>query len=147
MQDFSADNCEYQYEYDKSEHPAYPVRMSCRDLARFGVLYQHNGSWNGEQIIPAEWILESTSMQSVEDSTYGTGYGYMWKIYPKESLASQLLGGYGVYGHTGLGGVQTLIIIPELKLVIVERTNTDAPYVDKELGVELGLMIVNGRLQ
>jgi CubicO group peptidase (beta-lactamase class C family) len=146
MQDFNADNCEYQYEYDKSEHPAYPFRMSCRDLARFGLLYLKNGNWKGKQIIPADWIAESTMALSVDDSTYGTGYGYMWKVYPKESLAAQLLGGYGVYGHTGLGGVQALMIIPELKLVIVERTNTDGSYVDKELGVELGLMIVNGRL-
>jgi CubicO group peptidase (beta-lactamase class C family) len=146
MEDFAIENCIYQYEYDRSEHPAYHFRMSCRDLARFGALYQKNGVWNNEQIVPRGWIQESTMAHSIEDSTYGTGYGYMWKIYPKGSLASQMFGGYKIYGHTGLGGVQTLMVIPELKLVIVERTNTDAPYVDKELGLELGLMILNARL-
>jgi CubicO group peptidase (beta-lactamase class C family) len=146
MQDFEVGNCQYQYEYDKSEHPAYHFRMSCRDLARFGILYQKNGIWNDEQIIPAEWVMESTMAHSIEDSTYGTAYGYMWKVYPKGSLASQLFGGYEIFGHTGLGGVQTLMIIPELKLVIVQRTNTDVPFVDKELGMELGLMILNSRL-
>jgi len=145
MQDFQAENCIYQYEYDKSEHPAYHIRMSCRDLARFGALYQKNGSWNGQQIIPAAWIQESTMAHSIEDSTYGTAYGYMWKVYPKGSPASQLIGGYEIYGHTGLGGVQTLMIIPELKLVVVERTNTDEPFIDKELGLELGIMIMNAR--
>ena len=56
-------------------------------------------------------------------------------------------GGYGVYGHTGIGGVQTLMIVPELKLVVVERTNTDVEYVDKGLGMELGLMILNSRIK
>jgi CubicO group peptidase (beta-lactamase class C family) len=120
--------------------------MSCRDLARFGVLYQKNGNWKGNQVIPAEWVAESTMAHSIDDSTYGTAYGYMWKVYPKGSLAAEMIGGYEVFGHTGLGGVQALMIIPELKLVIVERTNTDVPYIDKELGAELGLMIANGRL-
>lgn len=146
MEDFKVENCIYQYEYYRSEHPAYHFRMSCRDLARFGALYQKHGNWNGEQIVPVEWIQESTVAHSIEDTTYGTGYGYMWKVYPKGSLVSQMIGGYEIYGHTGLGGVQALIIIPELKLVIVERTNTDVPYVDKELGMELGVMILNARL-
>jgi len=47
---------------------------------------------------------------------------------------------------TGLGGVQALMVIPDLKLVIVERTNTDGYFEDKELGMELGLMIINARL-
>ena len=147
MQDFNPNFCHYQYEYDKSIHPAYCFRMSCRDLARFGVLYQKNGNWKGEQIIPNEWVQESIIAHSIEDSTYGVGYGYMWKVYLENSLASEMLGGYGVYGHTGLGGVQTLMIIPELKLVVVERTNTDVEFVDKELGMELGLMILNSRIK
>jgi CubicO group peptidase (beta-lactamase class C family) len=38
-----------------SEHPAYPIRMSARDLARFALLYLHEGSWKGRQIIPSGW--------------------------------------------------------------------------------------------
>jgi hypothetical protein len=37
------------------------------------------------------------------------------------------------------------MIIPDLKLVIVERTNTDGNFIDKELGMELGMMIINAR--
>jgi hypothetical protein len=57
-----------------------------------------------------------------------------------------MIGGYRAFGHTGLGGVQALMIIPDLKLVIVERTNTDGPFEDKGLGIELGEMIINARL-
>ncbi|MGD8307089.1 MAG: serine hydrolase [Ignavibacteria bacterium] len=145
MQDFNVENCYYQYELGKSMHPAYPFRMSARDMARFGALFQKNGVWNGNQIIPTAWIEESTTAYSFEDSSLGIGYGYMWRVYPAGSFVSQMAGGYKIFGHTGLGGVQALIIIPELNLVIVERTNTDGAYEDKELGMELGLMIINAR--
>jgi CubicO group peptidase (beta-lactamase class C family) len=146
MQDFRAENCIYQYELEKSMHPAYPFRMSARDMARFGALFQKNGVWKGQHIIPVGWIDESTTVYSLVDTTFGVGYGYMWKIYPEGSVVSQMMGGYRIFGHTGLGGIQALMIIPDLKLVIVERTNTDGPFEDKGLGMELGKMIINARL-
>lgn len=146
MQDFHVENCSYHYELEKSMHPAYPFRMSARDMARFGALFQKNGVWKDQQIIPTAWINESTTIYSFVDSTLGVGYGYMWRIYPEGSVISQMIGGYRIFGHTGLGGVQALIIIPDLKLVIVERTDTDGPFEDKDMGVELGMMIINARL-
>jgi CubicO group peptidase (beta-lactamase class C family) len=145
MQEFDSENCYYQYEYEKSMHPAYHFRMSCRDLARYGELYRNRGNWKGNQIIPENWVDESLTAWSYEDSSLGLGYGYMWRIYEKGGMASNLIGGYAAFGHTGLGGVQTLMVVPELKLVLVERTNTDEAYEDKELGLELGLMILNAR--
>ncbi|MGB5849258.1 MAG: serine hydrolase [Ignavibacteriaceae bacterium] len=145
MQDFRIENCNYQFELEKSMHPAYPFRMSARDMARFGALYQKNGIWNGQQIIPGNWINESTTIYSLVDSTYGIGYGYMWNVYPEGSVVSEMIGGHRIIGHTGLGGVQALMIIPDLKLVIVERTDTDGYFEDKELGMELGMMIINAR--
>ena len=147
MEDFSHDNCFYDYEHNLSMHPAYKFRISCRDLARFGTLYLNNGNWNGRQIIPGNWINESTKTYSIEDSTLGIGYGYMWRVYEKDSFVSQMLGGHRIYGHTGLGGVQALIIIPELKLVIAQRTNTDRLFIDDGKGMELGLMIINSRIK
>jgi CubicO group peptidase (beta-lactamase class C family) len=115
-------------------------------MARFGVLYQNFGYWEGNQIIPESWIDESTTVYSIEDSTFGIGYGYMWRIIPAESVLSEMFGGYRIIYHTGLGGVQALVIIPELNLVIVQRTDTDGNFEDKDLGMELGMMIINARL-
>jgi len=125
MQDFRVENCYYQYEFEKSMHPAYPFRISARDMARFGALFQNNGIWKGQQIIPGGWIDESTSVYSFGDSLLGVGYGYMWKVILNGSILSP--------------------IIPDLKLVIVERTDTDGYFEDKELGMELGMMIINAR--
>jgi CubicO group peptidase (beta-lactamase class C family) len=144
MEDFSIGNCYYQYEDTLSVHPAYSFRMSARDMARFGVLYQKNGIWKESQIFPSRWINESTTTFSILDSTAGIGYGYMWYTIPEGSAFEQLIGSPGYY-HTGVG-VHIVSILPELKLVIVERYDTDGAWTDPgDAGMELGLMIVNAR--
>ncbi len=146
MQDFSISNCFYQYEEDKSEHPAYHFRMSARDMARFGVLYQKNGKWNDNQIIPVNWIEESTRTYSIEDTATGIGYGYMWKTFPPGSAIDEMIGAPGYY-HTGVG-VHAMIIIPELKLVIVQRYDTDGEWNDPgDVGLVIGIQIINARNQ
>jgi CubicO group peptidase (beta-lactamase class C family) len=146
MEDFSVDNCHYQLEPEKSIHPAYPFRMSARDMARFGVLYLNNGNWRGTQIIPAEWISESLTMYSVLDSTFGVGYGYMWMIAPEGSPAAELFV-YPSYFHTG-AGVHLLAIMPDLKLVVVLRLDTDGYWEDPgdEAQMLLVSMIIHARI-
>jgi CubicO group peptidase (beta-lactamase class C family) len=54
--------------------------------------------------------------------------------------------GYPGYYHTGAGG-HALVIIPELKLVIVERFDTDHDWEDRgDAGFELGMMIIDARI-
>lgn len=145
MQDFSTALCGYQFELGKSQHPAYVMRMSARDMLRFGVLFQKGGSWLGRQVIPSSWITESTTSYSVIDSVSGLGYGYMWRTIPAGTPLAQMIGSSGFY-HTGVG-VHAVIILPAVKLVIVERVDTDgATWVDPgEAGMQLGLMIMNAR--
>lgn len=146
MQDFSTANGFYQFEYDKSEHPAYPLRMSARDMLRFGVLYQKGGAWLGRQIIPASWITESTTSYSIVDSTYQVGYGYMWMTVPPGTPGAALFG-YPGYFHTGVG-VHLLVIMPQARLVVVMRLNTDTQWVDPgdTVQMQLIMMIVNARM-
>lgn len=120
MEDFSPRDCSYVFERSKSEHPAYFFRMSTRDMARFGLLYQNNGQWEGGQIVPEEWIRESTAIYPVENSG-GDPYGYLWRIIPEEAGL-----GYGFY-HNGLG-VHLLAVLPEQKLVLVHRVDTDREF-------------------
>jgi CubicO group peptidase (beta-lactamase class C family) len=60
MEDFQVSDCDYVHE-PLSLHPAYPFRMTARDMARFGLLFLQNGSWEGDQIISEEWVQESTT--------------------------------------------------------------------------------------
>jgi CubicO group peptidase (beta-lactamase class C family) len=125
MEDFDPALCSYNYELDKSEHPVYAFRMSARDMARFGVLYQQRGVWRGQRLIREQWIDESTMVHSVVDTASGLGYGYMWRVFPEGSVLAELTGYPGFY-HTGLG-VHALVVIPGLDLVVVQRMDTDDP--------------------
>jgi CubicO group peptidase (beta-lactamase class C family) len=120
MEDFTPQDCTYVFERSGSEHPAYFFRMSSRDLARFGLLYQNYGRWEGEQVVPEEWIRESTAVYPVENSG-GDPYGYLWRIIPEEAGL-----GHGYY-HTGLG-VHLLAVLPDRKLVLVHRVDTDRDF-------------------
>ncbi len=145
MVDFKIDNCFYQYEWEKSLHPAYQFRMSVRDMAKFGALYQKNGNWKGSQIIAGDWIDESTMAYSTLPDTDGLGYGYLWKIIPEDSAIGQMIG-YPGYYHTGADGY-VLVIIPDLKLVIVERYATDQDWQDPAEDVfELSMLIIDARI-
>ena len=47
------------------------------DFAKLGRLYLNDGNWNGNQIVPAEWVELSTSDNGlIQDPTIF--YGYMW---------------------------------------------------------------------
>ena len=47
------------------------------DFAKFGRLYLNGGFWNGIQVVPAEWVAESTRDNGlIKDAPIY--YGYMW---------------------------------------------------------------------
>ncbi|MFW9924398.1 MAG: serine hydrolase domain-containing protein, partial [Candidatus Thorarchaeota archaeon] len=56
------------------------LSITTREMAKFGFLYLNNGSWEGEQIVPSEWVKLSTSYQINIDSN--NDYGYLWWIFP-----------------------------------------------------------------
>ena len=113
---------------EESAHPIYSFRMSARDLARFGLLYLRKGEWHGRQIIPSQWVAESTKAHSLLPAAgvFGNfgGYGYMWwvavdgKQYPGVNLKE------GAYSAQGYGG-HFLVIIPGYDLVVVHRNDTE----------------------
>lgn len=43
--------------------------LTLTELHKFGLLYLHEGEWNGRRILSREWVRESTSQQS--DAPYG----------------------------------------------------------------------------
>jgi len=54
------------------------LNAAARDFAKFGRLYLHKGNWNGQQVIPASWVKESTV---INDSTRDNFYTYQWWHY------------------------------------------------------------------
>ena len=145
MVDFRVDDCSYQYEWNKSLHPAYHFKMSVRDMAKFGALYQKDGRWKGTRVIRSYWIDESTMAYSTMEDTGGLGYGYLWKIIEEDSEIGQMIG-YPGYYHTAADGY-VLVVIPDLKLVIVERYDTDHDWEDPEDDAfELTMLIIDAHI-
>ena len=107
---------------------AYHMRMSARDVALFGQLFLQEGEWQGEQILSADWVGESTADYSDTGwpGAWMGGYGYMWWR-PAEAEVAQEHGlAPDMYTGAGYGG-QYVTVIPSLDLVIINRMNTDIP--------------------
>lgn len=115
MQDFSSADGEFVFE-PSSDYPAYTFRLTARDLARFGWLYLNRGAWSGAQILPADWVDESTKPWSQGDR--GLDYGYLWWVLPRGATWGQpsLAGSYMALGFGGQG----LAIVPQLRLVVAQ---------------------------
>jgi CubicO group peptidase (beta-lactamase class C family) len=142
MEFFRASDGHHQYEPEKSMHPAYPIRMTASDLARFGVLYQKNGRWNGTQIVPQDWIAASTTRHSIDDPESGIGYGMLWHTVPADFPYD--LG--PAFAHSGIG-VHLVYVIPTDRLVFVNRVNTDVPWtITMEEILQLVAMVVDARI-
>src|SRR4051794_17008926 len=125
MEDYQPADGEY-FKGKASEHPAYPIRLSARDLARFALLYLHEGRWNGRQIIPRDWVRESTRSYSdaFPDQMRGYGYGYLWWIgFPDNNGAPMVKVPPGTFAAMGAEG-QYAFVIPAYDLVIVHRINS-----------------------
>ena len=77
------------------------LQLSTRDMAKLGYLYLHQGVWDGQQIVPAEWVAASTQAQPGTE-----GYGYQWWVWP--------------FGYAAEGGwEQCIFVIPEQDMVVV----------------------------
>lgn len=113
MQDFRVEDGHYQKE-DVSDHRAYHIFMSARDMARLGLLFLRDGEWEGQQVISKAWIDESTATYSETDFRE-FGYGYMWWTRMPTPKSYAAMG----------GGGHLLLVIPEENLVIVHRVHMD----------------------
>lgn len=136
MQDFQPSDVGY-VRTGISRHAAYPFRMSARDLARFGLLYLRKGVWGGKQIVPAEWVAESTArhVKGISATTMGqmderavgdAGYGYMWWVETEGRLFPNVTSPAGSFAAQGNGG-RYVLVVPAYDLVVVHRGASDEP--------------------
>ena len=83
------------------------VRLTPRDMARFGYLYLKNGNWDGTQIIPETWVEASQQKHMMRKYIPDNYYGYQFWV-----------SDYDTYSAVGYGG-QWITIVPEHKLLVV----------------------------
>jgi CubicO group peptidase (beta-lactamase class C family) len=103
--------------------------MTPRDWAALGQFALQNGEWNGEQLLPDDWMarsLEVLPVEKTDDPGYGMGWrvnvlpdgGLRWPNLPEDT--------YYASGHDG----QKVIVVPSEHLVVVRMGFT--PEVDDE---------------
>lgn len=84
---------------------------TARDWAKFGLLYLHNGNWNGEQLFTKDWVNYVTTPTPTSNGSYGAQFwlnaGGQFSDVPKNM--------YYADGYQG----QRIYILPDQKMVIV----------------------------
>lgn len=86
--------------------------MRSRDMMKWGMLVMNGGKWNGEQLIPAEFVEKATD--AIHTNAQGTSYGYFWWRH-EVTVGS---GKYVCKSGRGAGG-QFIFMFPELDLIAV----------------------------
>lgn len=90
-----------------------------RDWAKLGLLYLHEGNWNGEQILDSSFVKYVTTPTSTSEGRYGA---HFWLnaggIYP--DVPADLFSANGFQG-------QMVIIIPSKEVVIVRMGLMEDP--------------------
>lgn len=84
---------------------------TARDYARFGLLFENDGVFNGERILPEGCVKYSTSVASASNGLYGS---FFW-LNRGKSLPSAPEDMYACDGHDG----QHIYILPTQQLVVV----------------------------
>jgi len=105
------------------EFAAGGLNATLRDYARLGLLYSHNGNWNGTQIISPEWVQASTTPDAPQlmpgrraSSTEIWGYGYHWWI-------PDLQGEY-----MAVGIFNEFIYVNPLQHLVIAKSSADHTY-------------------
>jgi CubicO group peptidase (beta-lactamase class C family) len=73
------------------------VNARAVDYARFGLLFLHNGEWNGRRIVSEEWVRAATRADTTTGPAYYHGYGYFWWLDVDRPGRFYALGKYGQY--------------------------------------------------
>ncbi len=112
---------------DKKGNPKYFGGLSAnpKDLAKFGLLYLKKGKWNGQQILPEDWVAATQKRDTIEGKSTSYTNCFWLDTYPLENVFNKsdfFAGGYGG---------QIVYVNPENNTVII-RTGT------KEIDVHWG---------
>lgn len=96
------------------------LNMTTRDYARIGQMIAQGGMWQGKQIVPRDWIEESTRPQAPG----GAGYGYQWWI--ADGATGGEVNAQGIYGQ--------YIWIDRARNVVITVTAADRLFEDPGVG-------------
>lgn len=107
----------------QSRYLAYHLFLSGRDMARIALTMTRQGAWGAQQIVPAEWVAESTKIRVPAEAMNGSrkpcvaGYSYLWWIPVVTPETPEWQGAFVAAGHFG----QFMLGMPAIDMVFVNR--------------------------
>lgn len=122
-------------DYDGCPAASVGLGMRLRDLARFGLLIRDGGSWNGNQIVPEQWIERiraggrfqiTNGGSTISDAKMQASYSNQWWI---QGAPGGAFFAFGLFG-------QYLWIEPHSGVVIAKFSGADAILPDWESEVQ-----------
>ena len=138
MQDFHRELQHKQPPGPASNFPEYAMYLSARDMARIGLLMLNDGTWNGKQILDANWVRYTTSILTpweemeppvlrLRGNPDRWGFGSGWWVWDAAPFPGNLYETpfQGAYEARGTGG-QFITVIPAKGLVLIHKTDFDA---------------------
>jgi len=110
---------EWGTDWDGHNNGCGDLHLRARDMAKFGQLYLDDGEYEGNQILPADWVHDSLRSYSQDawDNVgrfHDIGYGYHWW--------SARAGEHRVNFAWGHGG-QLIVLVDQLDLVVVSTAD------------------------
>ena len=90
------------------------VHTTARDFARFGYLFLRNGRWGDKQLVPEEWVEESTKPSQWENLSYG----YYWWLQDYPDVPKDMFMADGFQ-------TKRIYVIPSLDIVAVRIGDND----------------------
>ena len=90
------------------------LRLRPRDTAKIGQLVLNGGTWQGQRVVPEDWVKQSTKPRFYT-SWGGMHYGYQWWLGTSPFGAGRTVDWIAAFG---VGG-QRIFIVPTLDLVVV----------------------------
>nr|WP_294859495.1 serine hydrolase [uncultured Fluviicola sp.] len=115
-------NYKWQFTPQKVANTAGGIRLRSLDFAKYGQLYKNQGSWDGKQLLPKDWVGKSLSHQMpiAKDEYYG--YLFWNKTYLVEGKE------YEVYYCSGNGGNKIMVFKDQPLVIVITATAYNKPY-------------------
>ena len=99
-----------------SSWPAHHFMLSTRDMARIGLLMLRGGRWGDAQVVPRDWIRQTTAITTPAAEVARTSPFIDFD--PASPWPDAMKGGYTASGAFG----QFITVLPKLDLVIAHKT-------------------------
>jgi len=100
------------------------IRMNALDFAKYGQLYQNEGRWNGQQILPKAWVDKTFFRYKAIPGRPNEYYGYLFwnKTYSVKGHS------YETYYCAGNGGNKIYVFTDQPLVVVVTATAFNTAY-------------------